>query len=189
MYKMTILLLVFMMLAACGTGGNSSEESSNSINGNSSGSEIEDEGDTSDDTDEADAPEDSDKSKEELKKNLEIEGTKEGELAGQIDRQDQNFLFTVTNNQDKEAEITFSSGQEYDYAVYDESGKTVKRHSTGMMYTQAIKELVLAPGESLEYPAAYNEVTADLPAGEYTIQFIFKDANHHASAKETFTIE
>ncbi|WP_404347919.1 hypothetical protein LG311_19125 [Sutcliffiella horikoshii] len=180
MYKMMILLLVFTMLAACGTGGNSNEGSS-VTNDTSSGSEVTDGGE-----DDTDLP-DSEESKEELEKDL--KGAKEGELAGHIDRQDKDFVFTVTNNHEKDADIHFSSGQEYDYVVQDASGKTVKRLSTGMMYTQAIKELVLAPGESLEYPTTYKDVSADLPPGEYSIQFIFTGTNYHATAKETFTVE
>ncbi|WP_404468993.1 BsuPI-related putative proteinase inhibitor [Sutcliffiella horikoshii] len=183
MYKMMILLLVFTMLAACGTGGNSNEGSPET-NDTSSGSEVNDGGE--DDSDEVD---DTEESKEELKKDLELEEAKEGELAGQIDRQNKDFVFTVTNNQEEDADIHFSSGQEYDYVVQDASGKTVKRLSTGMMYTQAIKELVLAPGESLEYPTTYKDVAADLPPGEYSIQFIFTGTNHHATAKETFSVE
>ncbi|WP_404429411.1 BsuPI-related putative proteinase inhibitor [Sutcliffiella horikoshii] len=183
MYKMMILLIVFTMLAACGTGGNSNEGSPET-NDTSSGSEVNDGGkDESSETDETE------ESKEELKKDLELEGAKEGELTGQIDRQDKDFIFTVTNNHEKDADIHFSSGQEYDYVVQDASGKTVKRLSTGMMYTQAIKELVLAPGESLEYPTTYKDVAADLPPGEYSIQFIFTGTNHQATAKETFTVE
>lgn len=188
MYKMMIFLLLFTMLAACGTGGNSNEGSPET-NDTSSGSEVTDGGE--DDPDRPDDTEDTDteESKEELKKDLEQEGATEGELAGQIDRQNQDFLFIVTNTKDQDVDIHFSSGKEYDYVVQDASGKTVKRLSTGMMYTQAIKELVLAPGESLEYPTTYKDVTADLPPGEYTIQFIFADSNHHATAKETFTVE
>ncbi|KPB05679.1 BsuPI-related putative proteinase inhibitor [Bacillus sp. CHD6a] len=185
MYKMMLLLIVFTMLAACGTGGNSNEGSPET-NDNSSGSEVTDGGeDNSDGTD--DESDDTEESKEELKKDL--ERSKEGELAGQIERQNKDFVFTVTNNHEKDADIHFSSGKEYDYVVQDASGKTIKRLSTGMMYTQAIKELVLAPGESLEYPTTYKDVAADLPPGEYSIQFIFTGSNHHATAKETFTVE
>ncbi len=178
MYKIMILVTMSLMLAACGTNGNSTQEEPVE-NNSSAGSGIPD-------GNEEETPE-SDKSKEELKENL--EESKDGELKGQLERNNQDFLFTVINNQEEDAEITFSSGQEYDYVVVDESGAVVKKLSEGMMYTQAIKEVALAPGEKLEYPVSYDEVTADLPEGKYTIEFIFTDSNHHASAKETFTIE
>ncbi|WP_339147907.1 MULTISPECIES: BsuPI-related putative proteinase inhibitor [unclassified Sutcliffiella] len=180
MYKIILFLTMFHMLAACGTSGNSTQEEPVE-NNSSTGSEVSD-------GNEEETPE-SDKAKEELKEKMKVEENKDGELNGQIERKDQDFLFTVINNQEKDAEITFSSGQEYDYVVIDESGKVVKKLSEGMMYTQAIKEVVLAPGEKLEYPVSYDDVTADLAVGEYTIEFFFTDSNHHASAKETFTIE
>ncbi|WP_237662984.1 BsuPI-related putative proteinase inhibitor [Sutcliffiella horikoshii] len=180
MYKIILLLTVSMMLAACGTRGNSTQEVPIE-NNTSTGSEVPYEGEGENG--------DSDKSKDELKEKMKLEENKDGELNGQIERKDQDFLFTVTNNQEKDAEITFSSGQEYDYVVMDESGAVVKKLSEGMMYTQAMKEVILAPGEKLEYPVSYDDVTGDLAAGEYTIEFIFTGSNLHASAKETFTIE
>lgn len=180
MYKIMLLLTISIMLTACGTSGNTTQEEPAEEN-TSTGSDV-----TEKDGEEKS---DSDKSKEELKEKLKLEDGQDGELNGEVERNDQDFLFTVTNTQDTDVEITFSSGQEYDYVVIDESGAVVKKLSEGMMYTQAIKEVVLAPGEKLEYPIAYQEVTADLHEGEYTIEFIFTDSNHHASAKETFTIE
>lgn len=182
MYKITSLLLMFLILTACGTTGDS-QDNPDSIQGNTPISEEKD-------TDDSSAgSKDPNKSKEEARKKLESNPLNKDELTVQVNRANEDFLFKVTNNHEKDAEIHFTSGQEYDYVVYDESGSAVKKLSEGMMYTQAIKELILAPGESLEYPIAYNDLAADLPPGEYTIQFIFTDSNHHATAKETFTVE
>ena len=110
-------------------------------------------------------------------------------LSGTLEQKDNSFVFTVENDTGKDAEITFSSGQEYDYMVYDASGKQVKRFSEGMMYTQAIKEDVLAPGETITYTASFQEVTSGLNKGEYTIEFVFAEQNFQASAKEDFNVE
>ncbi|MGD7052953.1 BsuPI-related putative proteinase inhibitor [Sutcliffiella horikoshii] len=183
MYKITSLLLMLLILTACG----STEES---LKGNSNSPEekslVEEEGDQDNSSTGSKEPI---KTKEDASKKLETNESNKEELAVHVDRQNGDFLFKVTNDQEEDAEIQFSSGQEYDYVVYDESGSEVKRYSEGMMYTQAIKEVVLAPEESLEYPISYNDLTASLPPGEYTIQFIFTDSNHHATAKETFTVE
>ncbi|TYS69835.1 hypothetical protein FZC76_06295 [Sutcliffiella horikoshii] len=187
MNKIMTLLLMFLILTACGTSGDSSQRSSDITEENTPVSE-ENEVDNSpaDDSKESSDPI---KSKEEARKKLETNELNKEELEVQVDRQDENFLFKVTNNKEEDAEIYFSSGQEYDYVVYDDSGSAVKKLSEGMMYTQAIKEMILAPGDALEYPISYRDLAADLPPGEYTIQFIFTDANHHATAKETFTVE
>ncbi|MCA1320462.1 hypothetical protein LC085_11125 [Bacillus tianshenii] len=110
-------------------------------------------------------------------------------LSSMLEQKDNSFVFTVKNDTGKDAGITFSSGQEYDYMVYDASGKLVKKLSEGMMYTQAIKEDVLAPGEDITYSASYQEVTSGLDKGEYTIQFVFTEQNFQASAKEAFKVE
>lgn len=172
-------------MTACGTVGDSSQDSPDITEGNAPVSE--DNGVDSP----ADPNESSDpiKSKEEARKKLETNESNKEELEVHVDRQDGDFLFKVTNNHEEDAEIYFSTGQEYDYVVYDESGSAVKKLSEGMMYTQAIKEMTLSPGEALEYPISYSDLAADLPPGEYTIQFILTDANHHATAKETFTVE
>jgi hypothetical protein len=186
MNKIMTLLLMFLILTACGTNGDSSQGSPDIIEGNTpvnEGKEVDDSP--------ADSKESSDpiKSKEEARKKLETNELNKEELEVQVDRQNEDFLFKVTNNKEEDAEIYFSSGQEYDYVVYNESGSAVKKLSEGMMYTQAIKEMILAPGEALEYPISYSDLVADLSPGDYTIQFIFTDANHHATAKETFTVE
>lgn len=110
-------------------------------------------------------------------------------LSSTLEQKDNSFVFTVENDTGKDAEITFSSGQEYDYMVYDSEGKLVKKLSEGMMYTQAIKEDVLAPGENITYTASYQEVTSGLDKGEYTIEFVFAEQNFQASAKEAFNVE
>ncbi|WP_010197336.1 BsuPI-related putative proteinase inhibitor [Bacillus sp. m3-13] len=186
MYKIASLLLMFLILTACGTTGDSSQGSPDSSDGKIPVSEGTNVDDSSTGPKESKDPI---KLKEETRKKLETNKLNKEELAVHVDRQNEDFLFKVINDQEEDAEIQFSSGQEYDYVVYDESGSEVKRFSEGMMYTQAIKEMILAPGESLEYPIPYSDLAASLPPGEYTIQFIFTDSNHHATAKETFTVE
>ncbi|MFE7060666.1 BsuPI-related putative proteinase inhibitor [Sutcliffiella sp. NPDC057660] len=110
-------------------------------------------------------------------------------LSSTLEQKDNSFVFTVENDTGKDAEITFSSGQEYDYIVYDSEGKLVKRLSEGMMYTQAIKEEVIAPGETVSYSASYEEVSSGLAKGEYSIEFVFTEQNFQASAKEAFNVQ
>ena len=83
------------------------------------------------------------------------------------------FLFSVSNQSNNDVDIVFSSSQEFDYIVLDENGAKVKQLSDGMMYTQAMKEIVLGPGDILKYEVSAEEVTNDLPSGSYTITFIF----------------
>mgnify|MGYP005760137825 FL=1 len=85
----------------------------------------------------------------------------------------ETFEFTVENQTGDDVDIVFTSGQEFDYIVYDNKGAKVKQLSDGMMYTQAIREVLLADGDSLTYEVPMEDVTDDLPSGSYTITFIF----------------
>ncbi|QFT90701.1 Intracellular proteinase inhibitor [Bacillus sp. THAF10] len=178
MYKIIAFLSVFLLLAACGTAGDSSQNQTGDTNNNS---EENVRGDGQGNGEE--------QNEEEKEKGLD-QNFKEGELEGQLELTPNNeFLFTVTNNNEEDAEIFFTSGQEYDYVVFDESGATVKQLSASAMFIQATKELILQPGETLEYPVAYEEVARDLSPGTYKIHFTFTDTNHFAMAEEEFTVE
>lgn len=61
------------------------------------------------------------------------------------------FVLQVTNTTDAPVALTFPSGQSYDFVVYDASGAEVWRWSAEQMFTQALREEVVAPGETLTY--------------------------------------
>jgi TolA-binding protein len=180
MKKIVLLLTMSFLLAACGTTQDNTApenpDNSNATNGSGSGEDSSNQVET-----------DKSDSKKELIDKIKEED--KVELAGTLEYKEDAFVFIVENNQEQDAEVVFSSGQEYDYLVYDADGKMVKQLSEGMMYTQAIKEDILAPGETFTYSASYAEVAFGLSAGEYTIEFIFADQNFQASAKETFNVE
>jgi hypothetical protein len=74
--------------------------------------------------------------------------------------------YTVKNLSDKAQKLTFTSGLEADYIVYDLHGKKVKQYSDEVMSTQAIKELVL--GSNQEISETFT--ISDLPNGHYKIE-------------------
>ncbi|MBT2737609.1 BsuPI-related putative proteinase inhibitor [Bacillus sp. ISL-7] len=74
--------------------------------------------------------------------------------------------YKVKNLSDKPQKLTFTSGLEADYIVYDLKGKKVKQYSKEVMSTQAIKEVELANNQEIT-----NEFTiSDLPNGQYRIE-------------------
>ncbi|MGM0837596.1 MAG: BsuPI-related putative proteinase inhibitor [Bacillota bacterium] len=183
MKKIALLLTMSLLLAACGTAQENNttaeppKETTNSSNGNNEENTTGSKGGES-------GLKKPDKSKE-----VTGEDPNKQKLSSTLEQKDSTFVFTVENDTGKDAEITFSSGQEYDYMVYDASGKLVKKLSEGMMYTQAIKEEIITPGETVSYSASYEEVTSGLDKGEYTIEFVFTEQNFQASAKEAFNVE
>jgi hypothetical protein len=74
--------------------------------------------------------------------------------------------YAVKNLSGKTKKLTFSSGLEADYIVYDLEGKKVKQYSDEVMSTQAIKELELKSNQEI-----VKEFTiSDLPNGRYKIE-------------------
>ena len=141
-------ILFFLLLSACGTGSTTPDEQTPSTG--SGGQKEKEEEDSFDDSEDA---------LEGLRSTAEFKG--------------ETFEFTVENQTGDDVDIVFSSGQEFDYIVYNQKGMKVKQLSDDMMYTQAIREVLLADGDSLTYEVPMEEVTDDLPSGTYTITFIF----------------
>ncbi|WP_223701266.1 BsuPI-related putative proteinase inhibitor [Sutcliffiella deserti] len=191
MKRILLLLTMLVLLAACGTTQNNSaqelpeetdsEENQGGSNNNNNGDDNEAEEENSNGEEQK-----KDTTRERFEDNT---NENQAELSSSLEYSDDTFLFTVKNNLDEDAEITFSSGKEYDYMVYDAEGVMVKQHSEGRMYTQAIQEILLPVGDTLTYTANYEEVASGLSKGEYTIEFVFADPNHYASAKETFQVD
>ncbi|WP_144548570.1 BsuPI-related putative proteinase inhibitor [Bacillus sp. X1(2014)] len=74
--------------------------------------------------------------------------------------------YTVKNLSDKSQKLTFPSGLEADYIVYDLQGKKVKQYSEEVMSTQAIKALEVGSNQEIT-----KEFTiSDLPNGRYKIE-------------------
>ncbi|WP_096156560.1 MULTISPECIES: BsuPI-related putative proteinase inhibitor [Bacillus] len=159
MKKWAFLSIIFLLiLSACGTGSTSpTEQPPTTGSGEEKRKEVEDPREVS----------------EELQSTAEFKG--------------ETFIFTITNETGGDVDIVFSSGQEIDYIVFDSNGAKVKQLSDDMMYTQAIRETLLAEGDSLTYEVPMEEVTDDLPNGSYTITFIFT-ADKHTEATTDFNI-
>lgn len=64
------------------------------------------------------------------------------------------WRLAVTNRSDEPVVLTFPTGQQGEVVLRDGSGEEVLRWSEGMMFTQAVSEIPLAPESS---------VTFDLP--------------------------
>lgn len=74
--------------------------------------------------------------------------------------------YKVKNLSDKTQKLTFTSGLEADYIVYDLQGKKVKQYSDEVMSTQAIKEIELGSNQEI----AKKFTISDLPNGHYKLE-------------------
>lgn len=75
------------------------------------------------------------------------------------------MVLQVTNTTEAPVELTFTSGQSYDFVVYDAAGAEVWRWSSEQMFTQALREERVAPGETLTYSAIWTPAPG--VAGEF----------------------
>lgn len=58
------------------------------------------------------------------------------------------FAFTIANNYNRPRTFEFSSGQQFDVELVDQTGQVVAAWSDGYRFTQALTSFTLGPGES-----------------------------------------
>lgn len=93
------------------------------------------------------------------------------ELTQQIKEQDGDLFLVITNGTDEDVTLTFTSGQQFEYQLLDDTGETVYTYSMNKMFTQGMVEETLAAGESWELPLDLsNELAAmTVPEGTYQL--------------------
>lgn len=73
---------------------------------------------------------------------------------------------TARNEGSDELVINFANGQRYDFEVFKDDGASVWHWSDDMMFTMALGQEVIAPGEALQWRETHAE---GLPAGSYRV--------------------
>jgi len=86
------------------------------------------------------------------------------------------FALRVVNTSKKRVEITFPSGQTYDFVVLDSAGREMWRWGSDRMFTQALRNKLLAAGEALDFEETLNS-GRPLPPGKYTARATLTSAN------------
>ncbi|WP_096155165.1 BsuPI-related putative proteinase inhibitor [Bacillus sp. FJAT-45066] len=84
------------------------------------------------------------------------------------------FVLGLTNKNEAEAELYFSTGQKYEIVV-TKGGNEVYRYTNDRMFTEALEQLTLPSRERLEWEESWN-YTIDgerLPEGEYEARAFF----------------
>ena len=92
----------------------------------------------------------------------------------------------VNNNTKKSVELTFPSGQTYDFVVLDTVGRELWRWGNGRMFTQALRNTLLSGGESVGYEETWS--TAELPPGHYIAKAVLASENYPIVQQVEFTI-
>jgi hypothetical protein len=84
-----------------------------------------------------------------------------------------NLNFVVRNISGDDLVLSFGSGQQYDFVVYDSRNEEVYRWSNDKAFTLALVEMDLRKGDSLSYAESWDLKDNDgnpVPKGAYTIK-------------------
>ena len=97
-----------------------------------------------------------------------------------------HFSLDLTNATKKNLELEFPSGQEYDFAVMDSSGREVYRWGKERMFTQSLQNRLLDGGETKRY-----QETADkaLPNGSYVAIATLRSSNFPVQERVPFRLQ
>jgi len=96
------------------------------------------------------------------------------------------FALHVVNPTKKRVELTFPSGQRYDFVVTDSVGRELWRWGAGRMFTQALRNTPLGGGESLEIEETWRN--AVLPPGRYTAKAVLASENYPIVEQTDFMV-
>jgi hypothetical protein len=96
------------------------------------------------------------------------------------------FALHVRNTSTKRVELTFPSGQTYDFVVLDSTGREMWRWGTSRMFTQTLQNKLLGAGESLELKETMK--SSPLPPGRYVARAMLTSANYPLVQEAKFTV-
>jgi hypothetical protein len=96
-----------------------------------------------------------------------------------------SFTLHVTNVTDHSVELTFPSGQAYDFVVVDSLGRELWRWSQGHMFTQALKNKFLDSKETLTYNERWDGAGR---SGRFTAIALLKSSNYPVEQRVDFSL-
>jgi hypothetical protein len=102
------------------------------------------------------------------------------------------IALTVTNNGSADADLLFGSGQSYDIMITDKSGHDIWHWSYNKVFTMAVRNVDLPPGQGLKYAFIWKQTdNKKLPVkrGKYFIQGRLMSAEQLNSPRKTIIIK
>jgi hypothetical protein len=97
-----------------------------------------------------------------------------------------HFSLDLTNATKKNVELEFPSGQEYDFAVLDSTGREVYRWGKERMFTQSLQNRVLDGGETRRYEERADKA---LPNGSYVAVATLRSTNYPVQERVNFRLQ
>ncbi|MBM7571509.1 BsuPI-related putative proteinase inhibitor [Aquibacillus albus] len=165
----SIALVFLLILAACGTADQTDQTAQGSNNEEPTGDEQENQEDV-----------------QALLENLEMQA----EISPSVD--EITFDMELVNQGEDTIELSFSSGQQYEIIVINQSGEVVYQYSEGRDFTEALVEKELKSGESLKWTELweYPKDEEGIEPGKYTAEITLLPAqvNKQVIEDNPFTV-
>jgi hypothetical protein len=92
------------------------------------------------------------------------------ELSLNISQEEKQVMFDLSlkNEGEKPVELLFTSGQQFEISVVNESGERVYRYSDDKMFTQALQKMTIEAGKTVKWHDQW-AYSNDLLAGKYKV--------------------
>ena len=97
-----------------------------------------------------------------------------------------HFSLDLTNATKKNVELEFPSGQEYDFAVLDSTGREVYRWGKERMFTQSLQNRLLDGGETMRFEESAEQ---SLPNGSYVAVATLRSSNYPVQERVNFRLQ
>ena len=97
-----------------------------------------------------------------------------------------HLALDVTNAGTSGVEITFPSGQAYDFVVLDSVGRQVWHWAEGRMFTQALQNKLLSSGDTMRIAEEWNAPAAK---GRYTAVAKLRSSNYPLEQRVEFVLQ
>lgn len=109
----------------------------------------------------------------------------DSKLDVKVDHDDVYLAFDVKNVGGKHAELTFPSGQAYDFVVVDSVGREVWRWSGGRMFTSGVRNKQLGVGDVMQVSESWETAKP----GHYTAIALLKSSNFPVEERVDFVMQ
>lgn len=84
-------------------------------------------------------------------------------------KEDGNATFTIKNETNEEATLSYSSGQEVEYQLLDNEKNIVFTYSADKVFVLMMSENVIQPNEEVVIQLELKTELVEVPAGSYTL--------------------
>lgn len=98
------------------------------------------------------------------------------------------FALVVTNIGNKHAELNFPSGQSYDFAVVDSTGREVWRWAQGRMFTQSVQNQQLGARDAMRVSETWTPAKVKAKPGRYTAIATLNSTNYPVEERVEFVL-